>query len=128
MKFCKFLNCVVIYGGRNDEMNCCFSDIFLLNLESFVWIKLSFTDNRFNESKFSFSYDLYQTRLLVFGGMIFNGFINNDLYVIEFDESTQKRKNLEDKSEILFKMEKPIIQRPNNNLKTFLPIPTVDEP
>ena len=126
MKFCKYLNCIIIYGGRNDELKQCFSDIYFLNLESFSWIKLNLTDNRYNESKFSFGYDIYNTRMLIFGGMNFDGFINNDLYVIEFDDSSQKRKNLEEKVEIVSSLEKQKVRKPTQ-YRTYLPIPVSEE-
>lgn len=37
--------------------------------------------------------------MLIFGGMNYNGFLNNELYVIEFDDSAQKKKILEEKRE-----------------------------
>ena len=123
MKFCRYLNCVIVYGGRNDEMKCCFSDIFTLNLESLTWIKLNTSDNKNNECKCSFAYDMSLTRMLVFGGINFNGFMNNELYVIEFDDSIQKRRNNEEKMEMILDLQKTKVPRTIKSFKTFLPLP-----
>jgi len=123
MKFCRHLSCIIVYGGRNDEMNCCFSDIFTLNLESLTWIKLNTFDNKNNECRFSFGYDMSLTRMLIFGGMNLNGFINNELYVIELDDSIQKRRNFEEKTEMIPDLEITKVQRPIKTFKTFLPLP-----
>jgi len=127
MKFFKYLNCLIIYGGRNDEMNCCFSDIFALNLESLIWTRLNNFDNKYNECKCSFASDLYKTRMLIFGGINFNGFIDNDLYVVEFDDSGQKKRSLEQKIELTSKITPQKIQRRVYDVKTFLPVPAITD-
>lgn len=123
MKFCKYLNSIIIYGGRNDELNCCFSDVFTLNLETFNWVKLYFLESKYNEEKFSFAYDMHNTRILLFGGINFKGFLNNDLYVIEFDDNAQKKKAFEENNEEVEIITPPIIRKPISHFKTFLPIP-----
>lgn len=127
MKFCKYLNCIIVYGGRNDELNCCFCDIHILNLESFVWIKLNVSDNKYNEGKFSFGCDIFQSQMLIFGGVNFNGFINNDLYVIEFDDSNQKSQVLEEAFEDPIHLEPKIQAKIVSCLRTFLPITVVEK-
>lgn len=126
MKFAKFMNSVIIYGGRNDETSCCYSDIFTLNLGSLTWLKINLLDSKYNEEKFSFASDLYNTRLLVFGGLNYNGFLNNELYVVEFDDSAQKRRIFEEKRETVLFESEPFIKRelPTSKFKTFLPIPS----
>lgn len=124
MKFCKYLNSIIIYGGRNDELNCCFSDIFTFDLETFTWTRLNFLESKYNEEKFSFAYDMHNTRILLFGGINFKGFLNNDLYVIEFDDNAQKKKIFEENNEEIVEIiSPPIIRRAISSFKTFLPIP-----
>ena len=126
MKFLKYLNCVVIYGGRNDDLKCCFSDIFALNLENMNWVKLISVDNKNNDCKSSFASDLYKTRLLVFGGINFDGFINNDLYAVEFDDNSQKKKSIEQSMEFSPHDAPPIVERKLHEVRTFLPVPTLE--
>ena len=123
MKFLKYLNCIVIYGGRNDELKCCFSDIFALNLENMTWTKLSSIENKYNDCRCSFASDIYKTRMLVFGGINFEGFIDNDLYAIEFDDNSQKKRSIEQKIDFSSNVPPPIIERKLNEVKTFLPLP-----
>lgn len=129
MKLFRFINSLIVYGGRNDEMNCCFNDLFALNLEKLAWTKLNTNENKLNECKSSFGSDSYRSRLLVFGGINFKGFIDNDLYVIEFDDNVAKKRSMEQRLDPGVEgvdLVTSVLPRMRNEVKTFLPIPVPD--
>ena len=64
--------------------------------------------------------------MLIFGGVNFDGFLNNDLYVIEFDDSSQKRKVLEETVEDPMYIEPKITNKITSSLRTFLPVPVTE--
>lgn len=86
MKNCKTINSILIFGGRNDELRICFNDVYLLNLEYLFWLKVEVD---FYEPRYSFSSEIYNDKIYSFGGINFEGYIDNKLIV--FDLNGRKR-------------------------------------
>eukprot|EP00828_Plagiopyla_frontata_P048363 TRINITY_DN9240_c0_g1_i2.p2 TRINITY_DN9240_c0_g1~~TRINITY_DN9240_c0_g1_i2.p2 ORF type:complete len:148 (-),score=31.77 TRINITY_DN9240_c0_g1_i2:61-504(-) len=82
---------LMIYGGKNDTMYeaACLSDLYMLRLSNFNWIKINYFNNAKELPKadhFAFAVD---TKIFTFGGFSDQGF--NPLSIASFDLEYQSK-------------------------------------
>ena len=143
------LNCIIIYGGRNDHTGF-LGDIAVLYLENLSWMGVSIQGNP-STLRFSHGAAVVGTKLCVFGGLNFQGYVSSDVEVLELDQANVVER-IKDKNDLLVKKDyllPDIVKRvqyqdsieqaiPNRtaevrggagspSVKTFLPLPTKEE-
>lgn len=126
MNTCKAINSILIYGGRNDELRICFNDLYLLSLENLFWLKVEVD---FYEPRYSFSSEIYNDKIYIFGGLNFEGYIDNNLIVFDLNgrkrgtTKTNEERKLNDVREVSkgFESVKKGIKR-CSNLKSYQPM------
>ncbi|KAL4466060.1 hypothetical protein ABPG74_004297 [Tetrahymena malaccensis] len=85
MEFSQEFNFIVIHGGKNDnEPEVYFSDLFLFNVDDFNWIKIQ-VHGRQPYARFNHSSSIYESKLVVFGGINLDGFLQPHVSVLELD-------------------------------------------
>ena len=82
-------NLIVIYGGRNDNLNEVYNDIVLLDMENMCWIHTKFWgDKPLKRSEHNAV--VISNKLFVFGGVNNFNFINFDFTIFNLDFFAQK--------------------------------------
>jgi hypothetical protein len=97
MNYIEMMNCLVIYGGRNDtllekHMNVkdnFMNDIWLLTIENLNWCKVT-SIGEVPSSRYFHSAAIYGTRFVIFGGLNASTYNNSDLYICELDPLLSK--------------------------------------
>ncbi len=91
MNYFEEQNIILIYGGKNDKLigkNMIFGDMFALNLENLNWseVKLHGIRDQNLLAKAFHSCCLVDSKMIIFGGITENGYVNTSLYIIELDD------------------------------------------
>jgi hypothetical protein len=81
MNFFEELNIIIINGGKNDFKSIYMNDIFVLDLEHHLWIKVGVIENLPMERAEHCSC-VYKNKLYIFGGIKEKKFLGSDLYVL----------------------------------------------
>lgn len=85
------LNSLIIHGGRNDESKQttrgAFNDIAVFHLENLNWINVTKLGYGI-VPRYSHTGTLFGSRLVVFGGMNFDSFIDPSIEQIELEQTT----------------------------------------
>ena len=85
------MNCLIIYGGRNDHVpNGCLKDFGILWLEHLCWMQVSCLGQEI-KGRFSHCAGIYDWQLCILGGMNYNTYLNPDIESIELDQSVVNR-------------------------------------
>ncbi len=74
------LDIIILYGGRN--MHKVFSDVFILELYQFEWVRVPVHDE-FPKERYGHSAITYGDNLVIFGGMDHNKYLGSDLYLLD---------------------------------------------
>lgn len=90
INFYEELGILIVYGGKNQSgtENEYFSDLWVLDLESFHWIKTNFSyDSNISigKSRSCHSSIIYNHSLIIFGGMNDEGYVGSDVYYVDLD-------------------------------------------
>ena len=75
------LNALFVYGGKNDEQNTTFNDIYLLDLLSLNWYYVRVFDGIAKE-RYEHCAVVADNQIVIFGGVDRELYIASDLYVI----------------------------------------------
>lgn len=86
MNYYEALNCIIIYGGRNDRAKF-LGDISVLYLENLTWMTAVVYGNAI-QPRFSHCAAVIGSKLCVFGGMNFRSYLGSDVEIIELDQGT----------------------------------------
>jgi len=82
MNYFEDLNVIVIYGGRDDYYDrVSFSDMFVLDLVNFIWIKVSFYDEIPLERSEHCTV-IEGSKMIILGGMCQSLYLRSDIYEI----------------------------------------------
>jgi len=81
-------NAMIIYGGRNDELGgqMILGDLYLLNLWTLNWQAVEVLGIQATLCRYAFQSCFVSQKLLVFGGMAYEGYCNSSLYIVEFNK------------------------------------------
>jgi hypothetical protein len=81
--FFNLLNILIVYGGKN-KFGIILNDIYILNLEKYIWIKPIYNNNEFNAvSEHAIFSD--NKKIFILGGSGNEGYMKFDFFTIEFD-------------------------------------------
>ena len=80
MDYFEEINLLVLYGGRDDKRNP-FNDIWMMDLERFVWLKVNIYDY-IPAERSEHSSCILGNKLIIFGGMNKNNYVGADIYEI----------------------------------------------
>jgi hypothetical protein len=92
MNYFEGMNCLIIFGGRNDtllertmnEKENFLNDAWLLNLETLNWIKVH-SIGEVPTPRYLFSTAIFGSRLVIFGGLNSQTYNSSDLFICELD-------------------------------------------
>lgn len=91
------MNCIVIYGGRNDTLlekhlnikDNFLSDVWILTIETLTWCRV-ISIGEVPSPRYFHSSAIYGTRFVIFGGLNPTTYNNSDLYICELDPLLSK--------------------------------------
>lgn len=86
MNFSDLSQMIVIYGGKNDDLNKngFLNDVHLLDMKSLSWISVDIKGNEV-QGRCGHSAACIESKLYIFGGCNYSGFLKSDLLIIELD-------------------------------------------
>jgi len=140
MVFCRSLNMLIIYGGRNDNLYGekkahILGDFYTLQLDTLTWV--SVTNYGLNgDPRYSHVSIIAGTKLVIFGGLSFNHYCSSDINIIETNQATIKKLVKSGKISLLnnspFEINKNFVDDQEKEqdseselgIVTFLPLPT----
>ena len=87
VNFFEKLNCLVIYGGRNEYMQNenFFNDFYFLDLERMLWISLEYNENIHNYARCGHVAEIVDNELIIFGGYNDKFYLKSDLMICNLD-------------------------------------------
>lgn len=95
MNFMKDIDCLVVYGGRNDGFGGMFEDIHLFDLLNFEW-KFVNHEGTFPVGRSCHASAVIKDHLIIFGGVSEEGLISSDIWFAKiYKEDKNKRKQQE---------------------------------
>eukprot|EP00347_Sterkiella_histriomuscorum_P018240 403346262 len=108
MNYFEQMNCIIIFGGRNDTLfertsnsqGNFLNDMWLLHLENMIWIHVSNIGD-VPSPRYSMQSAIYGSRLVIFGGLNSKTYNNSDLYICELDPMLSKQYEAEKNRKIL---------------------------
>lgn len=78
-------NVIAIFGGKNDlENDVYLNDLHLLSLDTFSWVSVQ-TAGSTPAPRFNHSAAIYDSKLIVFGGINIDGFLPPSINILELD-------------------------------------------
>ncbi|CAD8055403.1 unnamed protein product [Paramecium sonneborni] len=86
MNYIEKYQLIVIYGGKNDDLNIngFLNDIHLLDIKNRTWISVDIKGNQV-AGRCNHTSSCIDSKLYIFGGYNYSGFVKSDLLVIELD-------------------------------------------
>ena len=87
INFFEKLNCLIIYGGRNEYMQSenFFNDFYFLDLERMLWISLEYNENIHNYPRCGHVAEIVDNELIIFGGYNDKFYLKSDLMICNLD-------------------------------------------
>ena len=91
MNYCSRINCLVVYGGRNDRVaetkeGGRLGGFMVLWLENLNWVDVSTAGSK-PTHRFSHCSIMFGSQLLVFGGVDYYTYLKADIEVVEVDQN-----------------------------------------
>ena len=77
------LNVLILYGGKN-KFGTILNDVYILNLEKYIWIKPKYNDNEFNAISEHVMFS-DNKKIFILGGSGNEGYMKFDFFTFEFD-------------------------------------------
>ena len=77
------LNVLILYGGKN-KFGTILNDVYILNLEKYIWIKPKYNDNEFNAISEHVMFS-DNKKIFILGGSGNEGYMKFDFFTIDFD-------------------------------------------
>lgn len=74
------LDIIILYGGTDNK--AVFSDIYMLELYNFEWLRVTIRENKPKE-RYGHSAEIHNDNLLIFGGMDYSNFLGSELYILD---------------------------------------------
>lgn len=89
MTYIDLLSIIVIYGGKNDDDSeeGFLNDVYLLEIKNLNWINVEIR-GAISKGRCGHCSTAIDSKLFIFGGYNYDGFIKSDLMVLELDNST----------------------------------------
>ncbi|CAD8151919.1 unnamed protein product [Paramecium pentaurelia] len=86
MNYLEQYQIIVIYGGKNDDLNVngFLNDIHLLDMKTLTWINVEIKGSQV-AGRCGHSAACIESKLYIFGGCNYSGFLKSDLLIIELD-------------------------------------------
>ena len=81
--FFDILNILILYGGKN-KFGTILNDVYILNLEKYIWIKPKYNDNEFNAVSEHVMFS-DNKKIFILGGSGNEGYMKFDFFTIDFD-------------------------------------------
>ena len=81
--FFDVLNILILYGGKN-KFGTILNDVYILNLEKYIWIKPKYNDNEFNAVSEHVMFS-DNKKIFILGGSGNEGYMKFDFFTIDFD-------------------------------------------
>ncbi len=81
--FFDVLNILILYGGKN-KFGTILNDVYILNLEKYIWIKPKYNDNEFNAVSEHIMFS-DNKKIFILGGSGNEGYMKFDFFTIDFD-------------------------------------------
>ncbi len=81
LNYLENINILILFGGQDNKLDVIFNDLFVLDLDSFIWYKVGMYDDH-PIARYDHSSVIYDNKLICFGGMSNNHFIGSDIYVV----------------------------------------------
>lgn len=88
MQYCEWNNSIVIHGGRNDNKSSesVLNDLFFLQVDTLTWIEVKFNSGgKPPIARFSHAGDVFDSKILIFGGVGNHFGMEKSLEIIELD-------------------------------------------
>ncbi|CAD8193958.1 unnamed protein product [Paramecium pentaurelia] len=88
MNYNEVLSAIVVYGGKNDDntIEGFLNDLFLFDVKNSSWIQLELKGAQM-PGRCGHSSSCIDTKIFIFGGYNYNGFVKSDVLVIELDSN-----------------------------------------
>lgn len=81
LNYVENINILNLFGGQDNKQGVIFNDLFVLDLDSFIWYKVEIYDDHPLARYGHFTVE-YNNKLICFGGMSDNHFIGSDIYIV----------------------------------------------
>ncbi|CAD8166028.1 unnamed protein product [Paramecium pentaurelia] len=114
---------IVIYGGKNDDINTqgFLNDLHILEIRNLSWTSVEIRGHHPISGRCSHSAAVIDDRLFIFGGVNYTGFVKSDLLIIELNQSkAQELSQYEAQTERLSKQQTPVQYKPATPPKIVL--------
>lgn len=88
MSYNEYLQIIAIFGGKNDDDSeqGFLNDICLMDLKTMSWIHVDIKGTSLF-GRCGHTSACVETRLFIYGGYNYNGFVKSDVVVLELDNS-----------------------------------------
>lgn len=91
MNHYQHLNCLIVYGGRNDQLsNGYFNDFGILWLEQLCWMQVNCGGEELS-GRFAHCTGIYNSQLCILGGMNYYSYLSSDVELVELDQANAIR-------------------------------------
>ena len=81
LNFYESLNILLLFGGKNDRLEKVYMDLYLFDLELYIWVKVNLFDQVPRE-RGEHNAVIHNDKLLIFGGISTKSYIGSDFSVI----------------------------------------------
>lgn len=92
MNYYETLNVIILFGGQNNFQNST-NDLYILNLDSFFWIKIKLYHDIPSERS-AHSSCIFKNQLIIFGGINSDMYVGSDIFTVNLDIFDKKNKTL----------------------------------
>ncbi|CAD8142800.1 unnamed protein product [Paramecium pentaurelia] len=88
MSYVELSQQIIIYGGKNDDINTqgFLNDLHILEIRNLTWSHLDIRGHP-SSGRCSHSATVIDEKLFIFGGVNYSGFVKSDLLIIELNQS-----------------------------------------